>query len=276
MFNKYLPLFIVMLMIGASFSTGASLKIVEPYNATLNNGGSIYLGSVGPGQPFYITALSSTQNNSGVTILRGWNIMNVSHMPSGWIATNSSTYTQYLSVFITPSPNTTTGTYEFNVSAQNVGNYSKLGIVHFTAYVNVTPNVFKLNVYPNSVSAGPGQPVEIYVQINNTGVSDSPFYITASGLPAWNRTNQVIALHQTSRTFIYPLYEQEPGSYKANITVLSSASSRIKKSAQVNLTIQASVPNDYQAIGDGSVGFPVIYEPAYAFMYLINLILRNL
>ena len=254
----------------------ASLKIIEPYNATINNNGSIYLGRVGPGQPFYITALSATQNSSGTTIIRGWNELNVTNIPKNWVVTNSSLNTEYLSVEITPAANASTSEYAFNVIAQNLGNYSKLGNVVFTAYINVTPDVFTLNVYPSSISTGPGEPSDIYVTINNTGVSDSPFYISASDLPVWNRTEQVIALHQNIKTFVYPLYENEPGVYTANVSVVSSSSPLIKAYHHINLTVTASVPNDYQAIGDGSIGFPIIYEPVYAIMYIIDVIARSL
>ncbi len=275
MLKIYKLLLFALLFTGAiSFVSAASIKIIEPYNATIGNNGSIYLGRVGPGQPFYITALSATQNSSGTTIVRGWNEMNVTHIPKGWVVTNSSLNTQYISVEITPAANASTSEYAFNVIAQNLGNYSKLGNVMFTAYINVTPDVFTLDVYPTSISTGPGEPADIYVTINNTGVSDSPFYIYASKLPAWNRTEQVIALHQNIKTFVYPVYENEPGAYVANVSVVSSSSPLVKAYHNVNLTVIASVPNDYQAIGDGSIGFPIIYEPIYAIMYLINVIAR--
>ncbi len=262
----------VMLLSMAAMASAAYINIVEPYNATLYNNGTIYLGKVGPGQPFYITAESATANASGTIIQRGWNQMYASGLPQGWVVSNSSIYSKYLSVKVTPYANAPNGTYQFKIIAQNFGNYSKLGSIEFTAYVNVTPNVFALSVSPTNISVGPGQPASIQVTINNTGVSDSPFYITAKGLPAWNSSMEVIALHDTSKSFSYPVYEDEPGLYTATMYVSSVASPLIHKESSISLLVQASVPNDYSAIGSGSVAFPIIYEPAYAVMYFIRLL----
>lgn len=264
-----LPLVVVAM---AAFAGAASINIVEPYSATLYNNGTIYLGKVGPGQPFYVTADSAAANQSGVVVVRGWNQLYATGLPRGWAVSNSSIYSKYLSVKITPSANASNGTYTFNITAENFGNYSKLGSVTFTAYVNVTPDVFVLSVSPTNVTAGPGQPADITVTINNTGVSDAPFYITAVGLPAWNSSKEVIALHNTEKAFTYSVYEDEPGLYTASMFVGSVASQLVYKESGIRLLVQASVPNDYSAIGSGSVAFPVIYEPAYAIMYLIKLL----
>ncbi len=167
-------------------SHASYVNILEPYNATLQPNGNIYLGKVGPGQTFYITVSATTTNRTGSVLSIGWDELIASSLPAGWITQNSALYTSAPSVKIAVSPQAPNGTYSFNVSAINVGNYSKVGSLTFTAYVNVTPDVFKLNVTPSAISAGPGVPADIYVTINNTGVSDSPFNITAHGLPAWN------------------------------------------------------------------------------------------
>ncbi len=267
--------FVPVILISMVAMAGAApyISIVEPYNATLYNNGTIYLGKVGPGQPFYITAVSATANASGTIIQRGWNQMYATGLPGSWVVSNSSLYSKYLSVKVTPYANATNGTYRFTITAENFGNYSKLGTIEFTAYVNVTPNVFSLSVSPTNISTGPGQPTNIEVTINNTGVSDAPFYLTALGLPAWNTSTEVIALHNTVRSFSYPVYEDEPGLYNARMYVSSVASSLVHKESNINLLVKASVPNDYSAIGSGSVAFPIIYEPAYAVMYLIRLLL---
>ncbi|MEM0149954.1 MAG: hypothetical protein QXW10_03605, partial [Candidatus Micrarchaeaceae archaeon] len=221
--------------------TGASsyLKVIEPFNATLHNGGSIYLGSDGPGQPFFITALANTTNSTGVLIYKGWNLMNVTGEPNGWIVKNSSQNIYAMAVELTPASDTKPGIYAFNVTAINIGNYSKLGEVRFTAYINITPNVFKLSVSPSVLSSGPGQPKSVYVTINNTGVSDSPFEISVRGLPAFNRSVEVIALHHTSRQFAYQVFENEPGSYKAKVYVNSIDSLEVHEEANITLNVKA-------------------------------------
>jgi hypothetical protein len=261
---------LLMLSLIIAAAGASTVRMTEPYNATIMGNSTVYLGKVGPGQTFYVTISANTTNSTGAVFQRGWNELLATDLPRGWIAENSSLYNAYLSVKVTPPADAENGTYYFNLTAVNAGNYSKLGAAHFIAEINVTPNVFKLQVSPSTISTGPGEPTTIYITINNTGVSDNPFLISAQGLPAWNLTKEVIALHHTSEVFQYPLYQDEPGVYQAVINVTSTASPLVTKRSTVNLTVQASVLNDYAAVGEGAVGFPIIYEPIYAIMQLIS------
>ncbi len=266
----------MLLLAVTSIACASSVNMQEPYNTTIYNNGSVYIGKVGPGQSFYITISAVTTNASGTVFERGWNELLVTGAPPGWLGVNSSLYNSYSSVKITPPASASNGTYQLNLSAVNIGNYSKLGSVKFKAFVNVTPNVFVLQVTPTNVTTGPGQPASVYVTINNTGVSDSPFYIQAQGLPAWNLSKEVIAPHGTQEVFSYPIFENEPGVYSAKFNVTSAASPLVFKRSAVTLTVQASVLGDYKALGQGAVGFPIIYEPAYALMNLIGKLLGRL
>lgn len=256
-------------------TSAANVNIVEPYNATVQNGGSIYLGKVGPGQTFYVTISSATRNSTGTLLESGWNKLIATGKPSTWIVQNSSLYNRYPSVKVTVAPNAQNGTYMFNMTAINVGNYSGVGSVSFTVYVNVTPDVFRLGVSPQTINAGIGQPARVFVTINNTGVSDTPFEITVRNLPAWNRSSTVIALHHTEQKFVYSMYEDEPGVYHVRVYVNSTASPLIFKQENVTLTTHATVLNDYRALGYGTLTFPVVYEPVYAVMHLISLLFKS-
>ncbi|MCL4373440.1 MAG: hypothetical protein M1360_00190 [Candidatus Marsarchaeota archaeon] len=260
----------------AAYANGTYVNVVEPYNATINPNGSIFLGNVGPGEPFYITISSATTNRSGAFLDYGWNQFVAYGLPPGWVVVNSALNVPQLSVKITASPQAQNGTYKFYLKAINTGNYSKIGNLTFSALVNVTPNVFNLNVYPSSISVGPGQPALIHIGINNTGVSDSPFTISVSGAPAWSYEETVIAPHSTSKTFAYSIYEDEPGLYKLRLAVNSSASSLVSKTVGIDMLVKASIPNDYSAIGQGAIAFPNIYAPAYSVMYLIDKLARSL
>jgi len=255
-----------------ALSNAALVNVVEPYNITVQNNSSIFIGKAGPGQTFYLTISATTKNSTNYTIDLGWNKLLVSYIPSGWIAQNSSLYAQYPSVKITVAPYAIDGIYRLNLTAVNVGNYSRLGSVRFQVYVNVTPDVFKLNATPVNLGAGIGQPARIYVRINNTGVSDSPFVIGMTGLPAWDNNLTVIALHHTAQSFVYPIFEDEPGVYHTILRVSSLSSPLVYKQSNITLTVEASIPNDYAALGEGTPVFPVIYEPVYAVMYLIRLL----
>ncbi len=273
-YSGALALALVTVLFFAGAAHASYVTITEPYNATITHfNGSIYLGKAGPGQTFIVTIRSATTNATGAHLDYGWNQFNASDVPAGWVVKNSPLYRQTLSVEVTPAADAPTGMYIFKLTAINVGNYSKIGSVSFTAYVNVTPDVFHLHVSPASVASGVGSPSNIYITINNTGVSDSPFVINVTGLPAWSVPPQdVIALHHTSATFAYPIYQYTPGVYKAVVHVSSLESPLVEKSANVTLTVRAGLASDYASIGEGSVMFPIIYEPAYAIMYLLSLL----
>ncbi|MDE1865279.1 MAG: hypothetical protein KGH94_01410 [Candidatus Micrarchaeota archaeon] len=267
---------IISFILLAAVVNASYVNITSPFNYTVTGNGTVALGNVGPGQTFFVTISSVTRNSTNFTFNQGWNRLDASDLPAGWIAQNSSLNNQALSTAITVAPAATYGPYSFNLTAVNLGNYSRLGSKTFTVEINVTPNVFKLSASPSVLNAGPGQPDQISVTINNTGVSDTPFVISLGGIPAWNNTQTVIALHHTTGRFQYPVYENEPGVYNIKLYVNSTASPLISKESDLMLVVGASVRNDYSAIGQGTPLFPIVYEPAYAVMYFLGLLAKAL
>lgn len=270
--NSQYALVAVSVFVLLTTSLGATyISIIGPVTANLTQNQTIYLGKVGPGQSFYVLANATTTNASGTKLINiGWDKLYAPLLPQGWSMQQSPLYENPMKMKITVAPNAAYGEYKVPLTAVNVGNYSKLGNMTFFAYVNVTSNVFQLNVSPTTVSAGTGQPVNLYITINNTGISDDPFIINAYGLPAWNISYQVISIHGIAKTFIYPVFIDEPGQYKFNLTVTSSSSNLVSQSYGIDLISQASLLNDYSAIGQGVVLSPVLYGPVYSVMLLIN------
>ena len=254
-----------------TFSVGATyLNVQGPVASQLHNGGMLNLGKVGPGESFYVLASPTTPNASGVSVSIGWDTLQAVSLPNGWSSQASPLYENPMKMKVTVAPDAASGTYNMTLRAVNVQNYSKLGNLTFTATINVTPNVFAASVTPLNVTSGVGQPVNLQVTINNTGASDDPFLINARGLPAWDVPAEVVAPHSSSKTFLYPIFIDEPGSYSFNLTINSTTSPLLKKSYGVTLVAQASLLNDYSATGQGVVLSPIIYEPVYAFMLLVN------
>jgi hypothetical protein len=204
----------------------------------------------------------------------GWDQFIAVSLPTGWTSQPSPLYENPMKMKITVAPNAENGTYWMVLRAVNSGNYSKLGNLTFKAYINVTPDVFTSSVSPLNISAGVGQPTNLQVVINNIGASDDPFMINAYGLPAWNMPTEVIASHYRTNTYIYPVFENEPGVYLFNLTINSTTSPLIHQTYPIMLTTHASLFNDFSATGQGVVLSPIIYEPAYAVMLLLNDIYR--
>ena len=266
---------IIAFLIAFSFAiSGVSatyLTVQGPVSALLYNNGTINLGKVGPGESFYVLASSATANQSGTMVNIGWDTLQAVKLPSGWSAQASPLYENpTMKMKITVAPSAPYGNYTLVLRAVNVGNYSKLGNLTFTAYINVTPNVFESSVTPQNLVAGPGQPVNLEIMINNTGASDDPFLINAYSLPAWNVPTEVIASHSTANEYLYPVFADVPGIYNFNLTINSTTSPLIHQTYPITLTVQSSLINDFSATGQGVVLSPIIYEPAYAVMLLIS------
>jgi hypothetical protein len=254
----------------AAVSNATYLNVLGPSSAVLQNGQSIYLGKVGPGESFYLEASASTTNATGFAINIGWDRLEAASLPTGWYSQPSLLYENPMKMKVTVPSTAQNGTYNLTIAAINVGNYSKLGNFTFSAYVNVTPNVFNLSVTPSSIQSGVDEPTNLYISINNTGISDDPFSISISGLPAWDVKEQVVALHETQSTYVYPVYVNESGSYRFNVTVVSTTSPVIARNAPVSLVAQPSLLNDYSAVGQGIILSPVIFYPSYDIMLFLS------
>lgn len=257
-----------MAIFGANAAT--YLSVIGPVSTTLYNSQTIYLGKVGPGESFYVLANPNTSTATGNYVNIGWDTLTTVNLPGGWSSQASPLYENPMKMKVTVSPTAHYGNYTLEIRAVNVQNYSGLGNLTFYGIVNVTPNVFELNVSPTSLSSGIGQPVNIYLTINNTGISDDPFIISAKGLPAWNVSEEVISLHSTTNKFTYPVFGNEPGVYSFNLTVSSATSALISESYPLKFTVQESLLNDYAAVGNGIGLSPIIFEPAYVFMSVLG------
>ena len=247
-----------------------SRTVTGPASATLVNGQSVYLGKVGPGESFYVLASASTPNATGYVVNIGWDQLNATNLPQGWQSQNSLLYENPMKIKITVPADASIGSYNITLRATNTQNYSRLGNITVYAHVNVTPYVFSVNVQPTVIESGVSQPTNIYVTINNTGISDDPFAINLEGLPAWNVTDQVVALHLTQSTYVYPVYVDEAGKYRFNLTVSSTTSPSLALSFPMNLTARSSLINDYKAVGQGVMLSPVIFDPAYELMLFLS------
>jgi len=257
------------MFINLSFANGTYVNISSPVNLILHNGNTINLGKDGPGQTFSISISAQTSAINGTVYSYGWNQFIAYNVPKNWIVENSSLNNKILTIEIKPSPYAKTGTYNFSLESINTGNYSKLGVLKFNASIYITPKVYTINIKNKKIFSGINQPVKIQITINNSGVSDTPFIISSTGLPVLNGNISIISLHNSTQEFSYPVFATEPGIYNINLSIKSLSSPLIYKTENIKLTIKSTVLNDYIALGNGALVFPVIYEPVYNLMYII-------
>ena len=272
MLRSYLLILAILPIIGLASATYVSVQ--GPVTANLTNNGFIYLGKVGPGESFYILASATTTNASGSLVNIGWDQLEAINLPSGWSQQASPLYENPMKLKIS-APYNTTGKYNLTIRAVNVGNYSKLGNLTFTAQVLVTKDVFNISVSPTQISSGVGKPADINITVVNTGIVDEPLNISAQGLPAWNYSEDVIALHSHTTSFVYPVYVNEPGVYPFNLTITSATGNLIERAYPINFNVLVNLYSDYSAIGQGVILSPVIFEPVYAIDYLLSYLLGN-
>ncbi len=265
---KFAVLLLAAILIAVSNAT--YLQVIAPVEATLHQNSSIYLGKVGPGESFYVEALASTTNATGTLINIGWDTLETTELPSGWSSQPSPYYLNPMKLKVTASPNAANGMYAIKIKAVNLQNYSRIGNLSITAYVNITPDVFAANVSNKILRSGIGQPVNVKIWLNNTGASDDPFVISSSGLPAFNLSFETVAKKGMPITLVYPVYENAPGVYPFNLSITSATSPLVHKAFKLELIVNSSVANDYAATGQGMLIFPIIYEPAYAFMLFLE------
>ncbi len=265
---------VVLGILSVALASAAStyLQVQGPISQTIYSNGTVYLGKVAPGQSFYVLANASTVNTTGYYVNIGWDRLVAVRLPSGWSSQESPLYENPMKMKVTVPANATDGNYTIGIEAVNVQNYSRLGSLAFNATITVTPDVFDVKVSPTTVYSVIEAPEVLNVTINNTGISDDPFIISALGLPAWNVSDQVISLHSKATSFSYPIFINEPGAYTFNLTVGSSTSALVAKSYRITSYVSESLLYDYKSVDHGAVLSPVVLEPVYAFMSLLSYI----
>jgi hypothetical protein len=250
------------------------VNMTEPYVSTLYNNSTVYLGKVAPGQTFYIKIFSGSLNSKNQFINLGWNQLVAYGLPKGWIIDNSSLYDNYLSVEIKAAPSASYGIYKFKLKAINFGNMSGLGNSIINSEINVSDNVINVTMPYNLITTDPFVYKNVYIIINNTGVSDNPFIITSTGLPDTSFNESVIAVHGRKSEIAYPIYLNTQGIYKLNLSIKSATSPEVERTEQIKIIAKSNPYNNYLSVGSGSPIFPIIYAPLEAVMYFISLLIK--
>src|SRR5271170_8061443 len=77
------------------------LNITGPVQGSLHQNQSIFLGKVGPGESFYVSAQSSTTNATGFLVNIGWDRFETVNLPQGWSSQPSLLYENPMEVKVT-------------------------------------------------------------------------------------------------------------------------------------------------------------------------------
>ncbi|NYZ78678.1 hypothetical protein H0N99_00865 [Candidatus Micrarchaeota archaeon] len=264
-------------VVGATY-----LNIDEPIESKgmMENSPALNIGIAGPGQTVYIVAERATIGPDDRIHDPGWDQLVITDVPPGWSTEDSPLYETPMKAKIKIAPDATDGAYTFKATAVNEDNVTGLGNLTVNIILNVSKNVFTIDVTPNEVETGVGEPAIYYIDIDNAGAASDTFSITSSGLPAWRFTKDVLAPHAINpfaparKTIPYEVVSNEETDKEIYLNVTSQSSDQITKELKVRLKATPSLISDYRATAHGLLIFPLIENPIYSLIaFLSKLIL---
>jgi hypothetical protein len=270
-------LLLLTVVVGATY-----LNIDEPIQSMgmTENSSPLNIGIAGPGQTVSIIADRETIGPDGNIHNPGWDQLVISGVPPGWSTEASPLYETPMEAKIKIAPNATDGAYTFDATAVEEDNITGLGNLTVQITLNVSKDVFTIDVTPDAVETGVGEPAIYYIDINNAGAASDTFRITSEGLPAWTFKEDVLVPHAIDQyspaitTIPYEVVSNEEINTPIYLNVTSQSSDQISKKLEVTLTATPSLLSDYRATDHGLLVFPLIENPIYSLIaFLSKLIL---
>ncbi|MBN2478425.1 hypothetical protein JXB01_04000 [Candidatus Micrarchaeota archaeon] len=247
-----------------------SIEMTGPYYKIVNEGDTINLGTIGPGQTVYID-INPQISEGGIHGIGGfYDTAEASNQPEGWKQKKSKLYGNPLHVEITAPPNAKAGEYLNTISVIDEDNKEGLGEIIFYVSVKISTEVMDMSVNPKNVEVGPGQPARFTITIDNTGGASDVFEVQGENLRQWNFKKYVYVPSKSSKTIVYEIVENEEEVYNPVITVVSTSSDLISKQDEVQIAVRSNLLNDYKATNHGTMIFPILEGPIYSFAGLIS------
>jgi hypothetical protein len=268
----------MLILLIAVANAATYLNIIEPITARdkIENSTPLNIGVAGPGQTVYIVAERATVGPDDKMHDPGWDKLTIVDAPLGWTTEESPWYETPMKAKIKIAPNATEGLYTFKAVAIDEGNMKGLGNISIGIEVNVSKNVFTIDVTPSEVETGVGEPAVYYVNIDNGGAASDTFSISSSGLAAWRFKEDVLAPHAIDtalparKTIPYEFVSNEEVDTNVYINVTSLSSDQISVERQVKLRATPSLISDYKATDHGLLIFPIIEGPIYSLMAFLS------
>jgi hypothetical protein len=269
-------LMVIALLLLAVAPHATKLTVYEPVATDVYDGDKIDLGMVGPGQTAYVIA-ESIVKEGGLQGLGGRiDRINFTEAPPGWVVTPSQLYGSPMKAIIKVPADAKDGEYWFTMKAIDEPPGEGLGNVTFKARLVVSRSVLTMDVWPERIVTGAGQPAGYYVKINNNGVASDVFEVSSEGMPRWDHKLVVFVPRGSSKIVRYEVAGDEEQEYQVKLKVRAPFSSELLRAEKsVSVDINTNLVSDLQATGHGLLLFPVIEQPVYSLMGLVsNLLFR--
>ncbi|MCX8202421.1 MAG: hypothetical protein N3G74_01270 [Candidatus Micrarchaeota archaeon] len=258
-----------------AISFAAEVRMLEPIAATISEGETVDLGTIGPGQTLAITV-------KGIEIGKGeleanWGVLGVLEVPKDWQGFDSMVFAKNMRATIKADPNAPDGTYIVKMILTECESKNEiceakqgLGSVTFFGRVKISREVMKTSMPTVGITTGVGQPARYPIRIENKGAASDVFEIYSEGVPAWDMKKTIhVAPGQTINTF-YEIAVNEEKEYKPTIVIKSVSSDRLKHTYDVGLTVKSDVIGDIKATKNGILIFPLTLEPLYTLMGIFS------
>jgi len=268
-------IFLIMLMFSA-IAVAVPVKMVMPFERTLDNGNEVFLGTIGPGQTMEIriepmVTAGGIYGNGGQ-----YDIAEAADLPAGWSSTPSALYGKPLQVKITADKDAPEGEYKSTINVVDEKNGEQLGNVTFFAKINVTWDVLGMDVTPPQATTGPEQPTEFMITITNKGSASDTYTVSATGVKRWEFVKSIYVPARSSRTIFYEITGYEEETYTPTIGVVSVSSQNIHAEKNVSITVRSDLLGDFKATNHGVLLFPVFEAPIYALAGIIAAVLGSI
>jgi hypothetical protein len=255
----------------ALLSCAFALNVLAPVSAQVEQGSSIAIGNVGPGQTFSIVVDPGVATGGPYGTGGSYDQLSASALPAGWASAPSKIYATPLQADISVPSDAPDGDYVVALKLWDEAGDKGLGPdVEFTANVTVTHDVMDMSVSPISLSTGAGQPARYTITIANKGMANDVFVVGSTGVRTWEFRRSIYIPSQTTKTLNYEVVGDDEADYDVKIWARSSSSDRIGAEVPVTLRVNTDLLSDFKAVNRGVLLFPSAEAPLYFIVGLLS------
>ncbi|MFA6907225.1 MAG: hypothetical protein WC263_00170 [Candidatus Micrarchaeia archaeon] len=254
----------------ALLSCAFALSVLAPVSAQVEQGSTINIGNVGPGQTFSV-AVEPKVATGGAYGTGGAYDQLSADAPAGWTTQPSKLYATPLQADITVPNDAPDGEYLVALTLWDEAGSKGLGDdVTFLAKVTVTHEVMDMTVSPLGISTGAGQPARYTITISNKGMANDVFVVGSTGVRTWEFRRSIYIPSQTTKTLNYEVVGDDEADYDVMIFARSSSSDRISAEVPVTLRVNTDLLSDFKAVNRGVLLFPSAEAPLYFIVGLLS------
>jgi len=273
--SRYGAIAMTLVIMASIVSAASAAEVFEPFASTVQDGGTVNLGTIGPGQTLAITVNGVAPGLGGEQ--GNWGVLGVLETPNGWSGFDSAVFAKRMRATVKADPGAADGVYTVKFILTECESKDEiceakhgLGSVTFFGTIRVSRSVLATAVPTTEVTTGVNQPARYTVVIENRGNANDVFEISAEGVPAWNFKKSVHVPAGGRLNTFYEIAVNEEKSYLPTITIKSISSDELKQSYDVSLVSKSDLAGDVRATKNGVLLFPAILEPLYSLMGILG------